>query len=274
MKTWLLLDCHFLAYRAFYSTGDLSYEGVKTGVTYGFLRDVQELMHRFDTNDVVFCFDVGYNKRKNILPTYKEGRHREREEESTREEKEARKQFLKEVRMLRKQYLHQIGYRNILWQKGHESDDIIASLCETISNEDQIIIVSADKDFRQLVRHNVMLYNPVSHKRTTLQSFRKDTGLKHPKEWAKVLAIAGCHTDNVKGVKGVGEITAIKYLTGQVWVNSPKWNLIHNNLDLIDKNTTVVKLPLKGTKTFELQKDEVTAKSRREVFKILGIKTI
>lgn len=274
-KFWLVLDCHFLCWRAYHSTGDLSYDGVRTGITYGFLRDVRTLMEDFDTRNVVFCFDVGYNLRKDILPTYKQGRHQAGEVQ-TEEEKEAEEQFRKEVKKIRKKWLPMIGFHNILWQKGYESDDVIASVVGDIDEDDTAVIVSADKDLRQLIRHNVWMYNPINREKMSLQWFYKKTGLKNPRDWARVLQMAGCHTDKVPGIPGIGEDTALKFLRGELPHHHARYNAIINGkgVSVQEFNSRLVTLPMKGTKKFKLSTQDEKMAGWGRVMKALGIHSL
>jgi 5'-3' exonuclease len=85
-----------------------------------------------------------------------------------------------------------------------------------------------------------------------------------------VKSIAGCDTDDVKGVKGIGEKTAAKFLLGKL-TKGKKLDAINANLDLFKINSPLVKLPFPGTPSHELQNDECTEAKRREVYASLGI---
>lgn len=275
MKTYLVLDCGFLCRRAFHtaSRSMLEHDGIKTGVIYGFLQDVQNLCDQFDTKRVVFCFDVGYNKRKNILKTYKEGRVNENSEELSEEEVAQFKELKRQVKKLRKVYLPSMGYRNILWHKGYEADDVIASFVKRLPAEDLAVIVSADKDFRQLVCGNVMQYDPSRMKRTTLQSFKKEFGIE-PKRWAEVLAISGCRTDKVPGIPKIGDITALKYLRGELKETSAAYKAITSpkGVRRAAFNSKLVYLPLHGVKKFPVKKDDEI--NWEPVLKKLGMRSL
>ena len=165
------------------------------------------------------------------------------------------------------------GFKNSFWQKGYECDDVIASIVQnSLSDKDQAVIVSADKDFRQLVKHNVMLYNPNSHKRTTMQSFYAEFGVL-PKKWAQVLTLSGCRTDNVQGVAGIGDATALKYIRGELKESSKAFQSI-KAFKHRKRNRSLVRLPLDGTKTFDLVKDEISFKGWLKLCEELGIKSL
>ena len=213
-KTWLILDCNYLCHRAKHSMGGLSYEGTVTGVIYGFLKSVIAFQEKFNTSNVVFCWDSKTNKRKEIYSKYKQNRE-DRFKDMSKSEVKFEWAFREQMKMLRKEYLRTIGYRNIFCQKGYEADDLIASVCAYLKENEKAIIITSDKDLYQCINHYVNFYNPQRNKMITYQSFVKDYGIE-PCTYATVKAIAGCSTDNIPGVKGVGEKTAIKFLTSQL----------------------------------------------------------
>jgi hypothetical protein len=61
---WLFLDCHYLGYRAYYSTGGLEHGSRPTGVLFGVLRDLRDWASRFGNPDVAFFFDHRKNPRE------------------------------------------------------------------------------------------------------------------------------------------------------------------------------------------------------------------
>lgn len=273
---YLLLDCNYLCHRAKHSTGGLSYDGDATGVIYGFLKSLSGFQDLFNTSDFVFCWDSNTSKRKEIYSEYKA-----KNREYTDEEIEFDKAFRKQMKKLRTTYLPMIGFKNVFIQRGYEGDDIIAEISlHSIMNEDEAVIISSDKDLYQCIDHNVSFHNPQTHKILTLQGFKKKYGIK-PNKWAIMKAIAGCTTDNVKGVKGVGEKTAIKYLKGDLG-SLAEGTVCKKYLDIVcatgmnifKKNFQLVKLPMKGTKKFKLQQDELSEDGWKQVTQMLGMKSI
>lgn len=270
---WLIFDCNYLCHRAKHVFGELSYGDNYTGVTYGFLKDINYYQTSFDADNVIFCWDSKSSKRRELYSTYKANRiekQKEWNEEEIKQEQEFKLQILK----LRKVYLKELGYKNIFCQKGYESDDLIASLCKSIPQSDEIVIISADHDLYQLLRSNVSMYSPQARKLLTLQGFTKKYNIP-PKLWVDVKCLAGCDSDNVEGIKGVGEKTAIKYLLNQLKETSKIYKTIQNNINRVClKNRILVKLPFEGTKTFELRPNEVTNEKWKRVKKKLGIKSL
>lgn len=269
-KKYLLLDCNYLCHRAKWSTGGLSYGGDATGVIYGFLKSLSGFQDLFNTSNFVFCWDSNTSKRKEIYPEYKA--HRERE--YTDEEIKFDKTFRKQMKNLRTTYLPMIGFNNVFIQRGYESDDLIASICDNLPDGDEVIIVSSDKDLYQCIAHNISFYNPQTNKILTLQGFKKKYGIA-PHEWASVKAIAGCATDNIKGVMGVGEKIAIKYLRGELTEGERYFDITcPYGKDMFDKNWRLVKLPMRGTQRFMLEPDNLSEQGWEQVTKLLGMKSI
>lgn len=279
-KKYLLLDCNYLCHRAKHTTGSLSYGGNVTGVIYGFLKSLGGFQDLFNTSNFVFCWDSNTSKRKELYPEYKAKRLTIEQEENMSEEEiqhwEFETEFRRQIKKLRTTYLRMIGFSNIFIQRGYESDDIIASISRWISANENLeaIIISSDKDLYQCISHNVSFYNPQRNKILTLQGFKKQYGIK-PIEWAMMKAIAGCPTDNIRGVGGVGEKTALKYIRGEL-KSGKKYNDIksENGWDIYNRNIRLVHLPLKGTQKFKLEPDKLSEQGWKRVIEMLGMKSI
>jgi len=270
-RRYIILDCNYLCHRAKYVFGDLSDRGSATGVIYGFLKDILNLRKRFGSNQFIFCWDYGESLRKKMYPTYKEKRHTKR----TREERAFERAFQAQVAKLRDEYLYTIGYRNIFYQNGYEADDIIAVASKSITPDlEEAIIVTADRDLWQCIRPNVRWFDPRKKEMYTYKKFKKMFGIK-PKQWAKVLAIAGCKTDCVNGIRGVGPVSALSFITGR---SKPctKANIAIKNSwkSVVLRNKPLVQLPFKGTKPIKITEDRVTQKGWDKVTKKLGMGSI
>jgi 5'-3' exonuclease len=161
-------------------------------------------------------------------------------------------------------------------QHGYESDDIIAEISlHSIRNGDEAVIISADKDLYQCIESNVSFYNPQTGKILTIQGFKKQYGIDSML-WGMVKAIAGCTTDNVKGIKGVGEKRAIDFLLSRLNPNSKAYKAITSpeGNEISDFNQELVVLPMKGTQQFKLKRDNLSEQGWKEVTKLLGMKSI
>lgn len=244
---WLVIDANFLCHRAFHSLPNLKAHEVNTQVIYGVFRDIVSLIDEFRAGGVVFCFDHGRVLRKDDFPGYKKKRH---SKELTEAELAAREEFRRQVSDLRRHHLKAIGFKNVFYQKGYESDDIIASVCANIGELDTAKIISADGDLYQLLRWNVSMYNPTKRRHITAKTFFTEHGIKAHK-WALVKEIGGCRTDEVTGIPGVGEGRALAYVKGALKpgafltkIESPAFAAQRA------LNAKLTKLPYPGTKTF------------------------
>jgi len=255
MKTWLFLDVNYLAHRAFYSTGHLTYKEIKTGVIYGVLRDILNLQELHCTNRVAFCFDSKASKRKALYPAYK-GTRATKYKEMEKDEKRTWDEFREQIQLMRREYLPSLGYQNVFCQKGYEADDLIASLCLNLEPEAHAIIVSADSDLLQCLTDRVSMWNPVKSQMMTSGAFRKKYGVD-PIQWSQVKAIAGCKSDDIKGIHGVGDKTACGWLRGKVKAGSKTYQKISDGLAVHNQNIGLTRLPFPGTKPMTLVRDKL-----------------
>ena len=273
-KVYLLLDCNYLCHRAKHTLGGLKHGETPTGVIYGFLKTISYFQERFNTHRVVFCWDSKTNKREEIFPAYKKKR-KARYKEWTPKEAKFEKAFRLQMKKLRRYYLKAIGYKNVFCQAGYESDDIIASISKHLPKDDEAIIITSDQDMYQCLRHNVSFYNPQKNELVTLQKFYRKYGIMS-KDWKVLKAITGCTTDEVPGIKRVGEITALKFLKRKPKETSKIFQAILSNESwkILQRNKKLVYLPFKGVKIFPLREDEISRQGWKEVCRKLGMKSI
>lgn len=270
-KRYLLLDGNNLAWRAFYAHGDLTHRDVPTAVVYGFFRDIVYLCQEHNTSDIVFCFDHGKGLRETDYPGYKGKR---RAEELDEEKSITIAEVRSQVKKLKLRYLTDAGFRNVFYQQGYEADDVIASVVKrSLHSQDEAIIVSSDKDLYQLLSPRVRIWPPSAKQFVTVESFTNKYGIS-VEQWVEVKAMAGCVSDDVKGIPGIGEITAAKFLQGLVKQRSKTYDKIISGLPIRDRNLPIVKLPYPGTVTFEIRPDEVTIPKWQAVALRLGIRSI
>lgn len=255
-KPLLILDCNFLCWRSFHALPDLNSGERNTAILFGFLRDLNHFSELFRTDRFVFAFDHGPSVRKQIYPAYKSKRAI-KEKEYSREERKARQHAREQIEELRCKLLPQIGYQNVCSQEGYEADDVIASVCKGIDEEEEVIIISSDQDLLQLLRDGVSIYNPMKRETITYSGFVSRYRIL-PGQWPKVKAIAGCSTDDVLGVDNVGEVTAIQYVIGEL-TKGKRYEAICAAGDLIANNLPLVRLPYVGTRHFKVVTDEIEA---------------
>ncbi len=269
MTLWLILDVSNLAYRNFHVLPALRFNDVAMAVVFGIFRDILNLQEIHQSDNTVFCFDSRRSARRELFPGYKSNR---RKKELTGDERAAHAELHNQVKRLRTKYLPFIGFRNVLVQNGCEADDLIASVClDNLGKGDRAVVVSTDSDLLQLLGDDqVTIWNPATKKPTNGKSFRKQWGID-PTLWADVKALAGCASDGVPGIEGVGEKTAVKFLSGCLKDTTKAYNGIVEGNDLYRRNLELVRLPFEGTRQFVLRPDEVTDARWDRAFDKLGM---
>lgn len=197
-KIFLLDGYHFL-FRAYFVNPSLtSPKGAPTGAIYGFTTMLIRILDKFNPEYIIVAFDTGKdNFRHTIYSSYK----------STRPELPA---DLKLQFPLAREITQCLNIQSIEID-GVEADDVIASLAIKFANlTDEIIIVSSDKDFCQLVNDNkkICIYDPIKDKyfreKETLAKF----GV-YPHQVRDLLSLIGDSSDNIPGVPGIGPKAAV-----------------------------------------------------------------
>jgi 5'-3' exonuclease len=256
----LILDMPAICYHEFYRHSDYCL------TVNDILANICRLVMEFKTTKAVWCFDSVRSLRKKALPCYKEKRKQSVEKLDTALQERITK-CKQLTSQLRNEILPDFGYTPI-WQDGLESDDMIAGVCRSLGGRDKII-VSVDHDLFQLLDSRTKMFSPSQNRYYTDTWFQKEYGIV-PKQWSLVKAIAGCSSDNVPGVVGVGEKTAIAYIRNEL-KQGKKFNDIESNVDLIKFNKQLVKLPHKETKTILVPQDEITHKQWRDACEQWGV---
>lgn len=248
---WVFFDISYLAHRAFHTMGGMEHDNSPTGVVYGVLDQIRRVcLHpRIASNCAVAFFDSVHSVRREFFPEYKQHRGKERTEEEQAEYAKLRDQIV----YLQSDLLPSIGihcYR----QRGMESDDLMAwgarALTVDKNTTDTVVLVTADNDLIQCVSRKVHWFDPMRDLYLKPQDVLANKGVL-PKQWASVKALAGCHSDNVPGVGGVGEKTAIDYLRGSL-LSGKKYDRIVSNdgRKIIRRNKQLVILPHLATQAF------------------------
>lgn len=271
-QTWLLVDGSYMANRAFHSTGGLSHHGVSTGISFGFLRDIETITELFSASRAILAFDSRVNLREQVYPNYKISR---RTKVRTPEETQSRKLFFEELNRLIEEILPAAGYTNVIQEKGYEADDVIAQVADELPPDTEAVVVSSDGDLFQCLRGHVVYYNPHTKLTTTALSFREKWGI-NPGDWVKVKAWAGCGTDDIQGLDGVGEVIAARYVAGTLNQGTPKkpsktYQKFAAGIDIYNRNLDLVRLPYPGLVLPELKPDKVTPEKLAAVRRTLGI---
>lgn len=207
MEELILIDGNSLLFKAFYATSYtgnymVNRNGIPTNGVYGFARMVEKII---STNPkyVIVAFDYGKKTFRNeLLDTYKATR------------KETPQELVPQFALAR-EYLtaHSITWYEV---EGYEGDDIIGTLVDFgEKNNLKVSVYTGDKDANQLISPQTTIYRTVKGV-TELDIYNEQTlldkyGLK-PDQFRDFLGLMGDSSDNIPGIKGVGEKTALKLL--------------------------------------------------------------
>ena len=207
MKKIILVDGNNLLFRSFYAT---AYQGVimknskgfPTNALYGFINMMNKIISEEKPDYILVAFDKGKTFRHDKYEDYKAGRQAMPDE--------LKLQFPKAKEVLETMGIKYFEIDN------YEADDIIGTLSRIVDEEDEFTgtIISSDKDLLQLISDevDVKLLKQSGHIMMDKDEFRKTYGTD-PIRMIDLKALMGDPSDNIPGVKGIGEKTAINLIS-------------------------------------------------------------
>ena len=220
-KRLFLIDGYAMLYRSHFAlirNPLINSKGMHTSALFGFINQVLKLIRKEKPDFLMAAFDSPKKTfRHERYPEYKATR--EKMPEEMREQLPYLWKLLKAMKI------------PTLEQPGFEADDIIGTLAVRANEKNlDTFIVSGDKDFMQLVNDNIFLYSP-SGRQSEIKIYDK-SGVKDkwgvpPEMIIDLLGLMGDSSDNVPGVMGVGEKTAVKLLK--------EYGTLENALDHADE---------------------------------------
>jgi DNA polymerase-1 len=261
----LLIDTSSILHGAKHSAGkNITKSNQDNFVIFGFFLKLQYLLKRIYPDTIVFANDNIYSIRKETYPAYKEKRNSKKLERTEKEilfDDAAFKQF----NQVKDHILPELGFRNIFNVDGLEADDIIGRICKDYKQHD-IYIVTSDADMYQLLSKNICIFLPTKNKFFSEKDFKKQYGIE-PKMWKRVKAMAGCMSDNVAGVPGVAEKTALRFITGDLPEHYKTYKTLtsREGKDIINRNKGLVILPHRKTPSFTIKPDHVSKRKLIEI---------
>lgn len=196
----ILIDGHELAYRAYFAIRQLSTSrGVPTNASYGFLRQLLEIVRRAPDDAVVVAFD-------SPAPTF---RHEEFSDYKAHRPK-APPDLHQQLATI-KRLLDLLGIAR-LEAAGLEADDLIGSVAKRAEAAGlKVEVISGDRDALQLVSELVSVNRPDGKSRIGPSEVLEQYGVT-PDQWVDYRALTGDASDNIPGVRGIGPVTARKLL--------------------------------------------------------------
>ncbi len=207
MAKWLLVDGFNVAYRCFFAVPELArVDGFPTNAIHGWVKSLWRLMDQERPVATLVFFDLGgAQDRLALLPEYKAQRE------------EMPDALVKQLPYI-KSVTRAMGLVGVE-KSGVESDDLVASQAVHLAAQGhEVLIVSADKDFAQLVDDRIKLLLPppsanpkLGWRRLDVAGVREKFGVS-PAQIPDYLALVGDASDNIPGIEGVGPKTAAKWL--------------------------------------------------------------
>ena len=207
-KKILLIDGNSMANRAFYATMGRMMKtptGISTNAVYGFFQIMFKTIEEEKPDKIIVAFDISSSeKRTKIFSEYKAGRHKAPEDLTM--QFPIIKELLKTMNI------------PIVQKDGIEADDILGAIAKKEGKKgNKIIILTGDRDYFQLVDINVNIRYPKTIMGKTEYiiydnyKINEEYGLI-PEKLIEVKALMGDASDNIPGVKGIGEKTALKLI--------------------------------------------------------------
>jgi DNA polymerase-1 len=199
-ETLYLIDGSSYIYRAYYAIRHLSSpSGFPTNALYGFTQMLLKVIKDRRPDHVAVIFDAGrVTFRNEIYPDYKANRAAMPDD--------LRPQLVPIKEMVRAFNIPALELA------GFEADDIIGTIARDCREHGvQVVVVTGDKDLMQVVGDKVRLLDTMKDKESGLPEVQERFGVG-PDKVVDILGLAGDSSDNIPGVPGVGEKTAIKLI--------------------------------------------------------------
>ncbi|MBI2083186.1 MAG: DNA polymerase I [Deltaproteobacteria bacterium] len=200
MDRLYLIDASGYIFRAYYAIRPLSTsKGLPTNALYGFTSMLLKLIREEKPDHIACVFDVSRKTwRNDKFPDYKANRA------------EAPADLIPQFPYFRK--IARALNLPVLELENFEADDVIGTIAKKMEDKNlETIIVTGDKDMMQLVNQKITIFDSMKEKRIGIPEVRERFGVD-PERVPDVLALAGDSSDNIPGVSGIGEKTAIKLL--------------------------------------------------------------
>lgn len=244
MKIYII-DLYSVIFRSYYAIRNLtSSSGFPTNAIFGTFKTIFKIIKNFNADNIIIVADTGKKTfRHKIYKEYKANRLEAPDD-------------LKMQFSVIKEIINKMNFYLIEKQE-YEADDLIYSLTKDFSgNNDEVFIYTSDKDLYQLTSDNVSIITE-SKKHGTIIAGPAETIAKFgvtPKQILDYLALTGDKSDNIPGVKGIGDKTAIQLLSEYKNIDE-----IYNNIDNIKRNSLKNKL-FTGKDNAYLSKELATLK--------------
>lgn len=201
MKKLLVVDGNSIINRAFYGVRPLTTsDGTPTNAVFGMINILEKQLSEHTPDYCAMAFDLKHPTfRHEMYPEYKAGRHAMPEELSA--------QF-----PIAREVAEAMGFV-LLEKAGYEADDILGTLSALANEELRVLVLTGDRDSLQLITDHTSVLLATNNDTVTfnVDAFVEKYGV-HPSQFVDVKALMGDSSDNIPGIKGVGEKTAIRLI--------------------------------------------------------------
>ena len=203
----MLLDAYALIFRAYYGlirSPRINSKGQNTSAAFGFINTLEELIRKENPDFVAVAFDPpGGTFRHEQFPEYK----------ATRDETP---EDIRWAVPVIKDFLTAYGIKMVEVPR-YEADDVIGTLAHRGAKDGlEVVMVTPDKDYAQLVQPNVTMLRPQSgakgYERLGVEEVKTKFEVENPLQVIDLLGLMGDSADNIPGCPGVGAKTAVKLL--------------------------------------------------------------
>ena len=241
-KKFFILDASSYVFRAYHAINYLeNSKGFPTNAIFGFVNMINRLFENIKPEYFAAVFDSGGKSfRNDIYDEYKANRGEAPEDISL--------QFPKIINFLKAKGVMVLSMDN------YEADDVIGSLVKKFKSKYEIVILSGDKDFTQLIDSEVTMVDTMRDRTTSIDKVKEKYGLS-PNQMIDFFALVGDSIDNIPGVRGIGPKTAQELLSKYKTLKN-----LYKNLDKIEKER-IRNLLFEYKEEAELSKVLVTIKT-------------
>ena len=248
-----LIDGHALVFKMYYAflrRPMINSKGADMSILFGFTKYILELIEREKPTHLAVAFDPpGGTFRNEMYPEYKANRS------------ETPQLIIDSLEPLC-ELCRAMGFP-VLMIKGFEADDVIGSMAKRAEKEGfEVYMVTPDKDYGQLISPNIIQYKPGKaggdNELVDVDKVCLKYGIERPEQVIEILTLCGDSSDNVPGVKGVGEVGAGKLIA--------KFGTVENIYAHLDELTAKQKEAFVGAEGhIWLSHDLVTIKTDIEI---------
>jgi DNA polymerase-1 len=276
IHTWALLDVSNLTWAAFHGvygkgpTPDNPEPNVARLTMKVMLESARSAMRSVGADRAVFCFDSSTSKREAEMPGYKSTRKAKAVELRKTDPKKSEAMFATLQSLHEMRTSLSVNKCAVLQAEGYEADDMLALCASRIASvpEARAVIVSSDQDLYQCLSDRCDMWKPGRAGRFYTEAlFRSEFGLS-PEQWPTVKAIAGCKTDDIPKVRGVGEATAAKFLAGTLPEKHKTYAAIVAERSAWESRLAYTKLPWPGLPRSVVQPMTLAAFAERKLARV------